>query len=221
MAGALARRRYDSPKRRARADATRARLLDAAARLFARKGYAGATMDAIATKAGVAPPTLYAVFGSKAALAHALIARLKEDAAVRERFAALGRAPTAREKLRISAEITTAYSRLGWAILEALRTIPASEKALLRVWRDAEASRRGGQRTIIEALAAEGILRADLTEEEALDVLFALSAHDTYRLYVEQCGWSPERFEAWLARTTEALLVSRHGSKSYGRDRLM
>lgn len=187
--------------------ATRERLLDAAARLFERHGYAGATLEAIATKAGVAAPTLYAVFGSKAALAKGLIDRLKQEARVAERYRALVLAPSGREKLRLSAEITTAYSRHGWAILEALRTIPPSEKGLVRVCREAESSRRRGQSTIIETLAREGALRADLSPEEALDVLFALSAHDTYRLYVKECGWSPERFETWLHATSERLLL--------------
>jgi AcrR family transcriptional regulator len=202
------RRPYFSAERAKRAAATRERLLDAAAATFARHGYEGATLESIAAKARVATPTLYAVFGSKASLARGLIARLKDEARVAERFAALVAAKTGLEKLRLSAEITVAYSRDGWAVLEALRSLPARERALVRVWREAEASRRRGQSTIVDALAADGSLRSGLSKADALDVLFALSAHDTYRLYVKECGWSPERFEAWLYATTVQLLCT-------------
>jgi AcrR family transcriptional regulator len=59
----------DSPgKRLSRAEAkgrTRERLLDAAARTFARKGYAGATVEEIAEAAGYTIGALYAHFGGK------------------------------------------------------------------------------------------------------------------------------------------------------------
>jgi len=59
----------DSPgKRLTRAEAkarTRERLLDAAARTFARKGYAGATVEEIAEAAGYTIGALYAHFGGK------------------------------------------------------------------------------------------------------------------------------------------------------------
>jgi len=55
-------------KRLTRAEAkarTRERLLDAAARTFARKGYAGATVEEIAEAAGYTIGALYAHFGGK------------------------------------------------------------------------------------------------------------------------------------------------------------
>jgi len=56
------------PKRLTRAEAkarTRERLLAAAARIFARKGYAGATVEEIAEAAGYTIGALYAHFGGK------------------------------------------------------------------------------------------------------------------------------------------------------------
>jgi TetR/AcrR family transcriptional regulator of autoinduction and epiphytic fitness len=51
----------------------RAYLLEAAAAVFAEKGYAAATVDAIAAKAGMSKKTVYRVFDSKLALFDALI----------------------------------------------------------------------------------------------------------------------------------------------------
>ena len=67
MAGdAKPRRHYDSPRRRAQADATRRDILAAAQRLFERQGYGATTMAAIAAEAGVALKTVYLAFETKA-----------------------------------------------------------------------------------------------------------------------------------------------------------
>ncbi|MEI4270983.1 helix-turn-helix domain-containing protein [Klenkia sp. LSe6-5] len=56
----------------------RERLLDAADELFAAGGFASTPVDAVLARAGVAPATLYAHFGSKTGLqAAALSARLR------------------------------------------------------------------------------------------------------------------------------------------------
>src|SRR5512143_489026 len=59
------KRKYDSTRRKARAGETRRRILDAAHALLLERGYAGATMEAIAAKADVASETIYAVFKNK------------------------------------------------------------------------------------------------------------------------------------------------------------
>ena len=68
------RRKYNSRRREEQARETKRRILDAALVLFGRHGYTGATMEAIAQEAGVAPLTVYSAFGSKAALLAALVA---------------------------------------------------------------------------------------------------------------------------------------------------
>src|SRR3954467_10576712 len=73
MAEALTgRRRYDSSRRRAQAEATRGDILAAARRLFERDGYAATTMEAIAAEAGVALKTVYVAFETKSGLLRAL-----------------------------------------------------------------------------------------------------------------------------------------------------
>jgi AcrR family transcriptional regulator len=59
---------------RLRAAERRAQLLEVARRLFARDGYRGASMEAIAEAAGVTKPVVYQHFPSKRALYEALLA---------------------------------------------------------------------------------------------------------------------------------------------------
>ena len=67
-----AKRRYDSSRRRAQAEATRVDILDAAQRLFEARGYAATTVEAIAAEAGVALKTVYVAFETKSGLLRAL-----------------------------------------------------------------------------------------------------------------------------------------------------
>src|SRR5919204_1663901 len=67
-----AKRRYDSPRRREQAAATRREILEAAERLFARDGYGATTMAAIAAEARVALKTVYVAFESKSGVLRAL-----------------------------------------------------------------------------------------------------------------------------------------------------
>lgn len=71
----MPRGRFDRSERKA---ATRARLLEAAARVYARRGFAGATLDEVAGEAGFTKGAVYAHFGSKEKL---LLALLREHLA--------------------------------------------------------------------------------------------------------------------------------------------
>lgn len=63
----------DAAQEPTRADDTRERILEAAARVFAEKGYARATTRALAEAAGVNEVTLFRHFGSKANLFAAVV----------------------------------------------------------------------------------------------------------------------------------------------------
>src|SRR2546430_2651370 len=66
------KRRYDSPRRREQAAATRREILEAAQRLFEGQGYAATTIAAIASEAGVALKTVYVAFETKSGVLRAL-----------------------------------------------------------------------------------------------------------------------------------------------------
>jgi AcrR family transcriptional regulator len=66
----MPRGEFDRSARRAR---TRARLLEAAAQVYAREGFAGATLDEVAAEAGFTKGAVYGHFGSKENLLMALV----------------------------------------------------------------------------------------------------------------------------------------------------
>jgi AcrR family transcriptional regulator len=66
----MPRGQFDRSARKAR---TRALLLEAAARVYARRGFAGATLEEVASEAGFTKGAVYAHFGSKENLLLALL----------------------------------------------------------------------------------------------------------------------------------------------------
>src|ERR687889_120383 len=66
-------RTYDNARRTRGARETRRRIVDAAARLFVRDGYAATSISAIAQEAGVAVPTVYASLRTKANILRAVV----------------------------------------------------------------------------------------------------------------------------------------------------
>src|SRR2546426_1180547 len=68
-----------APSRKRRQEQTRTELLDAAARVFARRGYHKATVEEIAAEAGYTTGAVYSNFDGKEALFMAIADRQVED----------------------------------------------------------------------------------------------------------------------------------------------
>ena len=82
---------YRSPAAQGARRRHRRRIATAALGLFTEHGFGGTTVAAIAEQAGVSAQTVYATFGSKAAILRAMLAQMEENtdaAGWRERIAA-------------------------------------------------------------------------------------------------------------------------------------
>jgi AcrR family transcriptional regulator len=115
-------------------------VLAAARRVFLDKGYAGASLEAIAEEAGFSKGVVYSQFGSKADLFLALLdRRIDERGAQDNRVAAqLAGTEGIRELLRVGAR--DAVAEQGWAqLLVEFRALAARDPALNRRYADAHA----------------------------------------------------------------------------------
>lgn len=197
-------RRYDSPRRRAQAEATRQAILDAAQRLFLGKGYSGSSMPAIAEEAGVALKTVYVYFQTKAALVHALWdARLGGDEAEvpvleREWYREVANEPAAERKLRLVAAQARRVKTRSGALLEMIRTAASADPEIAALWADIEAKLLNVQHSIVEQLDATGSLAPSLDITRATDVLWTLNHPAVWQLLVAGRGWTGEEYERWL-----------------------
>jgi AcrR family transcriptional regulator len=92
-------------------------MLEAADRVFARRGYQAASMDEIAAEVGITKPMLYAYFGSKEGLYLASVQRAGEMLADRLRESAAG-GPAARLEAGLRAFFSFVDERrTSWAVL--------------------------------------------------------------------------------------------------------
>src|SRR5262249_42475651 len=67
----------------------------------------------------------------------------------------------------------------------------------------------------IRNFVAKQVLRPDISPEEGADIVWLLIDPGVYDRLVNECGWSTERFEGWLAETmTAQLLVPRRKRKA-------
>jgi AcrR family transcriptional regulator len=205
------KRRYDTSRRREAAARNRTAILDAARWLFTDRGYTATPMAAIAEQAGVALDTVYASVGRKPELARLLIETAISGtgeavpAGERDYVRAIQAAADAETKITIYASAIRAIAgRLAPLLLMLQQAAPA-EPQLAALWREIAERRAANMRRFVADLAAVATLRVDL--DEAADIVWATNAPELYQLLVGQRGWSPDRYEHFLADAWQRLLL--------------
>jgi AcrR family transcriptional regulator len=203
-------RRYDSPRRRAQAEATRREILEAAERLFVRDGYAATTMAAIAKEAGVALKTVYVAFETKSGVLRALWnLRLRGDQAdvpITERawYREVLAEPDAERALRLGAHEARLVKERAGGLFAVLRSAADSDPDSAALWERINAEFHTNQRVVIEAL---GPLRPGLDVDRAADIMWTLNHPDVWELLVGRRGWTPDEWEEWFVTTLTAQLL--------------
>lgn len=207
-------RSYDASRRQRAADQTRGGIVAAAQELFLANGYALTTMAAIAQAAGVALDTVYASVGPKPALFRRLVemaisgADQPIAAAERDYVRQIQAAPRAQRKLELYAQAHRGIQERLAPLFAVLREAAPAHPELAALWQEISQRRARNMRLFAADLAATGSLRADLSLEEAADVIWATNSPEFYLLLVRERGWTPARVEGWLADTWRRLLLT-------------
>lgn len=213
-----------APTRAERGRATRRRMVRAAYGLFCAHGYQGTTISAVAGAAGVAVPTVYYTFGTKAALlGEALGAAIvgfdrwreppgepvdiAELLTWHEWWAGFVAAPTAAQAL--DCFITHGVGVLARvAPLVAAMHGAAGDPEAAEVVRTGEERRVDAYRIMVRAIARRpGGLRRGVTEATATDIVVALFSAELYRALAAGRGWSPPRCMAFFRELLAAQLL--------------
>lgn len=197
----------------ARTRLARAAVVAAARALFVERGYAATTVEAISERSDVPPATVYRLFATKLGILTALL-----DASVDGTADAVPLADQPAAKALL-AEPDQATKLAGVAAI--CREVNARTEPVYRILVSAAASdpdasallaqlgkrRAAGQRLIARSFADADALRPPLRERDAADIVHALMSPEVYRLLVIDRGWSPQRYEQWLARTLAEQLL--------------
>jgi AcrR family transcriptional regulator len=206
------KRRYDASKRREAAAHTRQAIMGAALELFTERGYAATPMTAVARRAGVALDTVYAAVGRKAELARLLIETAISGgsqaipAEQRDYVQAIRAASDAETKIAIYALAMRGIAGRLAPVLSIIEQAAPAEPELAALWRQISERRAANMRRFVADLAAVAELRVE--PDDAADIVWATNAPELYQLLVSQRGWSPERYERFLADSWCRLLLA-------------
>lgn len=198
------RRTYDSSRRRAMAEGNRAAVLEAAAELFATRGWATGMRD-VAKLAKVSVETVYATAGNKAELLLTVIdggivgdddpAPLSD----RPEWRAVGEGDRAQRVAAVARVI--ADSNLRTAQLDRTFAHAASADAgLAERWDDYETRQRG------QYAATTRLVLGRRPPQDLIDGIWALGSAEVYLQLTETAGWSPDKYRRWLADRIDQLL---------------
>jgi AcrR family transcriptional regulator len=207
-------RSYDSSRRLRQAAVTRREILEAARRLFERRGYASTTMAAIAEEAGVSLKTVYVAFSTKSGVLRALWNLLlrgdEDDTPVPERDwyrGVLAEADPRRQLLETARNSRVVKERVG-GIFEVIHAAAPTDGDIAALWERIQTEFRAVLREIVASIEAKGALAPALDVERATDLLWTLSHPSVWQLLVRERGWTPDAYEAWCAELTCAELLA-------------
>jgi AcrR family transcriptional regulator len=211
--GSRPSRPYRSAQRQDQARRTRARVIAAARDAFLADGYAGTTVRAVASAAGVSVATVEQAFGTKAELLRQVIdvaiAGDDEPIGVLQRgpAAEAGRAGTASDFLHAVAAILTAGQQRSARLV-----VVAAEAAAADVGLRPVVAQRLELRAVTAAWIVDGVvrrrpLRPDLAGDHAVDTVWLLMDPVVFCRLTEDRGWSAEHYQEWFADSVQRLLL--------------
>lgn len=212
QASTTSSRRYDASRRQAEARARRRRILDAARALFLDEGFGRTSVERIAVEAGVSVQTVYAAFGSKpgilAAVVDVAVAGDDEDRSLQERLDSswLAEERDPRRWVRRVAGFAREIHARSAEVLHLVASVSGSDPALQELEDRLRDARRVDTSFGVEVgpLDPAAVGR---TADEVADLLLVLAGPEIWTSLVVHRGWSPERYEDWLARLLERELV--------------
>ena len=204
---ARAARRYHSAVRQRHAEEVRQRVILAAGELFIERGYAGARVEDIARRAGVAPQTVRAAFGTKRGILAEILRRATLGPAFDEILSELRQTPDPRQRLRMVARLARQVHESKEAELALLRGVGVVAPELSRIASALEETRRQGQQPLMDGLVMESALKPGLSTEDAADIVWALTGGELYRQLVRERSWTAAAYEDVLAQLLIAALL--------------
>lgn len=211
MAKPVKTRRYASAIRREQAEQTRARIVEAAGRLFEAHGYGPTTIREIAEEANVAVDTVYSTFGNKARVLTALMDRRLTagggQASIMDRpeAEAIRTEPNPQKQIAMFARDYSRMAQRVRSVNQILRSAAAVDPEMARIHQEMMGYRRKNWRRVIEWIAANGPLRLPL--DRATDIAYVLASPETSAMFCETLGWGADEYAEWLEGTlTHALL---------------
>jgi AcrR family transcriptional regulator len=187
---------------------TRRRIVDATRRLLQSEGYAGMTIEAIAQRAEVSAQSVYAIFKSKTGVLIALLDQSTFGSDYEEVVRQAQGASDPETRLRRAAWVARQIRGAQSAAFDLLQSAGVVAPELSKLGQQRERLRYQKEKGVISFLRNAGRLRSGLSHKTARDIFWMLTGGDVYRMLVRERGWSPQKYQDWLADTLVHALLS-------------
>ena len=207
-----AKRTYRSPVRAEQAAATRRRRPAAAGECFAENGYAGTSLKAIAARAELSVETVQQS-GPKADL---LLGAYEQAFAGDEGQRSLLERESFRHVVALTDPAALVEALVDFmvpanarsaALAAAFEAAALSDPRIATVRRELGERARTDTRTGVALIASLGGLSSGRPVDEVGDELWFVLRATHYLSLVQEAGWEPEQYRAWLTRTLRTLLL--------------
>jgi AcrR family transcriptional regulator len=199
------KRSYQQKARAENAAETRRCIIEVTRELLSRAPLENVSLPQIAERAGVARSTVYAIFGSR----EGLMVAVAEDLLDRGGFARIGRAlagPDVVGAFETSIEVAMDLYAQEDAVGQALLSLAAVDRDASSAAARLNQGRRQGMRRIAERMYEQGVLRDDVTIEEASDILWIITSFETFAQLYRGRSLTPQQVgERLLAITRRTL----------------
>jgi AcrR family transcriptional regulator len=183
--------------RQRQAQATREAVAGAARRLFMEQGYIATTIEAISEAAEIPVPTIYSAFGNKPAILEEARRLWIAETDVENLHRRALATPEVQKRLRLAAHWTRRQFELGYDLISIYQEAARADPRVAAIWRQVMLRREAAVSELLESL--RGRLRSGLKLRLALDLYVSWTLPEVYRTLVLERGWSPNRYENWLA----------------------
>ena len=182
---------------------TRRRILDAAARVFEEQGFAGARIEDMAARAGVAVPTVYKIFTNKPTL---LVGALNQamagdgNAAIDQQawFTEQLDEPDAVRQLQLIARNARRLCERAGPLMGVLRSAAPLDADLARAWDDVAMQRLERSRQTAKNLITKARRQVRLTRGDAALTLYTLTEPELFTTFTTN-GKTADHYQTWLA----------------------
>jgi AcrR family transcriptional regulator len=204
--------RYRSPRREDAAAATREAILAHARELFLARGYGATTVPEIARAAQVAPQTVYASAGGKAALFAELLQPAINDPTAADAMAAAQAADDPERVLELGATAARSGQEKYWDVVSGLMRRPPEDELAQQAIANVTTKCMAALTAIAQRLDDLDALPAGIGPGEAADILWFYFGPGAWYSLVGDRGWTFDRAAEWLLQAARRALLARAGA---------
>ena len=185
---------------------TKTRILDTTWKLLEKRIEKNRMSD-IAKAVGISRQALYLHYPTRAELLIATTKHIDTVKKVNQRLELSRTAGSGIERLHFFIKAWGGYIPEIHGISVALRNMRKNDKAAAEAWDDRMQAVRHGCQAAVVAIAKDGKLKFDLSEQIATDILWTLLTIENWEKLVINCAWLQSAYEEKMIELAETALL--------------